>query len=1281
MKKLLSCLPILFISNYLFAQSNACTTPTSIAVNTTCITTNGTLVGATYTTIAGACGAGTPAGNRNDVWYIFTAPATNPLITIAGAVANPRFQVYTNNCTTPVSMYCSNSGSEAVNGLTPGTQYLLRVYSNTNSSAAFTICLVAPAPAPANNTCAAATAITPVTACGAITGQSLFFADATGSPTSTFGTTNDVWYSFTVPASVNTVRIDATGLGGSLNNNNTFIEAFNASSCASVSTATLIGGSSRGGSGGTNTGLSIINLTPGSTYYFRVFTTAGPTSGPSTNWTFSICVSYSTAIPANNDCSGAVTLTPGTTNTAGTVANATASTGIPLGCAAGTPDDDVWYRFTAVRTYATVSVNPGTALNASGAMLQAFSSSNNTCTGTFTSIGCGQDAVNMTGLTIGNTYFIRVYTAGATGTGAIARRYNGPIFNISVTPAVETNVEAGRMREIYQKTNFSSDNMLSDPWEVTYGPDNFLWVTESKGYKLFRMDPNTGAKTTVLDISEGSTFLPLADRTFNAQYNHTINGAQGGFAGLAIHPKFLDAVTPKNYIYVSYIYRYNTTLPGNNGAFFTNSVVRFTYNTGTGKLESPVALCDTLPGSGDHNSQRMIIAPVGGTDYLFYAAGDMGAGQFANQFRIMKAQIPAAYEGKILRFNLESDGDAGLSAWIPNSNPYSSTSAVWSIGIRNNQGFAYDPATNILYGSSHGPYSDDEINIIESGKNYGHPHVIGYASDGNYNGITAGTAPNMTGGAGGSSCPTILNENTYATSTIGASYKDPLFSAYAGATGDVINLWNTTTGGNAAWPSEGWSGLDLYTNKLIPGWKQSLVAAGLKWGRLIRLKLGASGTITLPSNHPTNNAGDTITYFQSTNRYRDLAFAPNGKDLYLIMDRSAATSGPSTGSPIVPACPGCLQKLTFLGYNDDGTGKSTIPASIDVTTAATNFVCNAGTSVTIDNTNNNLWVPITGPDGNILAEIKANGNNLGLVTSSFYQNAGAIRVRNSNRYLDRNITITPTVQPSSAVNIRLYLTAAEYNALDADPLSGVSAIGDLKILKNNDACAAAVASNTTLINPTFTLAHGAGGYMLQGNVNSFSSFYIGSSNITLPLQLIYFTGTLKNNATWLNWETENEKNVSSFVVERGIDGRNFSSIGTVAAIGNTTSKSQYAYTDYDVTKQSSPVVYYRLRMIDIDGSFTYSQVVAISLADITGRVYVFPNPASQKVTVSINAPVNGKVIWKLTDNTGRIVLQNTDLLRQGNNNLQIDVNRLQSGLYYLTVAGAGIDQKVKLQKL
>ena len=149
-----------------------------------------------------------------------------------------------------------------------------------------------------------------------------------------------------------------------------------------------------------------------------------------------------------------------------------------------------------------------------------------------------------------------------------------------------------------------------------------------------------------------------------------------------------------------------------------------------------------------------------------------------------------------------------LSAWIPASNPYNDVapivgkSAVWSIGIRNNQGFAYNPALHILYGSSHGPFSDDEINIIEGFKNYGHPLVIGYASDGNYNGtttpglstsISAGVSFGWTGGsytvdgqaAAAGTCPPIGNETTNM-NTINASaasygsYRDPIFSAYPG---------------------------------------------------------------------------------------------------------------------------------------------------------------------------------------------------------------------------------------------------------------------------------------------------------------------------------------------------------------------------------------------------------------------------------------------------------------------------------------------------------------------
>ncbi len=1123
----------------------------------------------------------------------------------------------------------------------------------------------------ANNTCATATSLGTVNGDCTSTSGDLYLANQTTNPTGSCsgGNRYDVWYRFTVPATSTfvSITVSITSNPASLATNSTFIEVFNTNGTCNL-TSTSLGSCSDISATRRYTG-----LTPGGTYSFRVYVNGNPNAGAG-RYNFNVCVK------SNDNCATATTVAPGTTLDENLYGASNSS--IAVAPCTGTADDDVWYKFTALYSYATINLhNIGSQLASSGARMQLFSGScgslvNEACMGTATTI-------NATGLTAGATYYLRVYSAGNNQTGFNTGNSG---FRLSITPSAPVVVGSGRMKEVYQQQIISAPQVLADPWEVTYGPDNNLWITESKGYRVYRFNPSTGARDTVLDISQGSTFLAAPDQTFNCQFANGAN-AQGGLAGLAIHPKFLDATTPLNYVYVSYIYSQTSS------TVFTNRVVRFTYNTGTGKLESPVSLCDTIPGSSDHNSQRMIIRPMttGGTDYyLFYAAGDMGAGQFGNVNRTQKAQFQNSYEGKILRFNLESDGDAGLSAWIPNSNPFNTIlgvqSAVWAIGIRNNQGFAYDPALNVLYGASHGPFSDDELNVLESGKNYGHPLVIGYAADNNANGTTAGAAPNMSPGHP-SSCPVIVSETTNASDINTAAalqgglgaYMDPLFSAYPNSTAfpSLNSLWNSTSGANAQWPSEGWSGLDLYTHTLVPGWKKSLVAASLKWGRLVRLRLNTAGTQTFP----TNTAADTVSYFGGVNRFRDLAFAPNGKDIYVIMDRSTSTSGPSALNPVVPACAGCLQKYTFLGYADVA-GKSSIPTSIDVTSGTVN-TCNPGTTVTIDASNNTLWVPITGPDGNIMAEINANGQNLGTITSSFYQHSGAIRIKNNARYLDRNITITPQTQPSGAVGIRLYISKAEYDALDLDPASMVSAITDLRILKNNDPCGSAAVAATSSIVPAYAEAHGSQGYMLQASITSFSSFYFGSTALTLPLDLLTFTGSLQtDNTVLLKWKTENEVNTSHFEVERSADGSNFSAIGTVAADNGTSTTHNYSYTDIDAANQQSLILYYRLKMVDANGAYSYSNIISILFNDITGTVIVNPNPVLAAAQVRITAPAPGKIQWKLLDNAGRSVQENFVQVRKGNgNSFTINMDKLAAGVYYLKVTGAGIDRKIKIQKL
>lgn len=870
------------------------------------------------------------------------------------------------------------------------------------------------------------------------------------------------------------------------------------------------------------------------------------------------------------------------------------------------------------------------------------------------------------------------------------------LFLLSITLIVlqvssSAQVVAGRMKEVFIKTDLGQAPSNSGAigsgtdnngyWEVTYLPgDDSLWLTENRTYRVRKMHPTSGTSRVILDLSstaDGGTFTPSSyRRNFLSTFG---TWPQGGMAGLAIHPSYVSNPL-KRFVYISYVKTYNSTAGGQAGVFFTNSIVRFTYNVASGQLESPVVICDTLPGSSDHNSQRLYIAPVGGTDYLFYGQGDMGAGQFGNTARPNKAQNVQSYEGKILRFNLEPDGDVNATdQWIPNDNPFNNVapvtgqSAVWATGIRNNQGFAY--ANGILYGSSHGPFTDDEINIIQPGKNYGHPLVIGYSADNNYNGSRAATATYL---GANTSVPLIGNETTNA-ATIGATYKDPIFSTYAASQATVNNLY-TTNPSNGGWPSEALSGMDIYTNTVIPGWKNSLILTSLKWGRLLRTKLNSAGTAVIPID-----AFDTVSYFGGTNRFRDLAIAPNGRDFYVVMDKGSTSSGPSAANPVVPACKGCIQKYTFIGYSNV-SGTSAIPTTVAIDAGVAN-TCTPGTTVTIDATNNNVWVPITGPNGDIIAEIKANGNNLGVVNSSFFIKTGTVREDNNFKpYSNRNINISLPGNPVinvSGVDVRIYMTTAEYNALrtytnSQGQASGIATSGDLALFKNSDPCTGGIQKSAAKLSTT-VYTHGSLGYAFQANVTSFSTFYVAKNTFTtLPASLISFTGKAQQTNALLNWTVDNQENVSKYAIERSLNNIDFDAIGEVSSDNQTSAK--YNYTDNNAGNVAA-TVYYRLKIIDQNGATKYSNIISVGFGNITENyISAFPNPAKEKTLVVINSTTEEAAQLKIVDNTGRTVKLRTINVMKGRNNFEMNLNDLPAGLYFIDVTGKTITQKIKLIK-
>jgi hypothetical protein len=168
-------------------------------------------------------------------------------------------------------------------------------------------------------------------------------------------------------------------------------------------------------------------------------------------------------------------------------------------------------------------------------------------------------------------------------------------------------------------------------------------------------------------------------------------------------------------------------------------------------------------------------------------------------------------------------------------------------------------------------------------------------------------------------------------------------------------------------------------------------------------------------------------------------------------------------------------------------------------------------------------------------------------------------------------------------------------------------------------------------------------------------------NTALPITLINFTGNLANNIASLQWNTAEELNFKYFAVEKSIDGAVFRALGKVAAKG---SGSTYTYT----TLQQEPLAYYRLKMVDIDGSTTNSQIIRLS-QKAGNDILVYPNPA----TNNINMQVHNAGSMRLYTASGQLVM--TLQMQAGIN--KVDISKLQTGVYYGLINGQSMKIIIK----
>ena len=351
-----------------------------------------------------------------------------------------------------------------------------------------------------------------------------------------------------------------------------------------------------------------------------------------------------------------------------------------------------------------------------------------------------------------------------------------------------------------------------------------------------------------------------------------------------------------------------------------------------------------------------------------------------------------------------------------------------------------------------------------------------------------------------------------------------------------------------------------------------------------------------------------------------------------------------------------------------------------------NGTCTAFPSVTIDNSNNNRWVAIIDNEGNAVAEIKANGNNLGVVTASMFMNNATVREDGNKRlYLDRNLTLTPqTAIPANAtVDIRLYIRKQEFMDMkqavnSVGQPSGLQMMHDLGIYRNDDACSDAVSGNTMPLetNPGIWEAD----YVLSTSTAKLGSFYFfnKAAGGPLPVTNLQFEGHLVNRDAVLNWKTTNEFSTHSFELERSLDGNNFTRIASVNA-SNSQPVETYSQVDTDVFSYGVTAIHYRLKQYYNDGRMAYSAVVTINL-EYKNQVYVFPNPVYDITNLYINIHQSDNIQGRIIDNNGRIIKHLQWNVPAGRNMFPINLFNLAKGMYYLELKGEHTKELLKVIK-
>ncbi|MGN7890072.1 right-handed parallel beta-helix repeat-containing protein [Dyadobacter endophyticus] len=288
-------------------------------------------------------------------------------------------------------------------------------------------------------------------------------------------------------------------------------------------------------------------------------------------------------------------------------------------------------------------------------------------------------------------------------------------------------------------------------------------------------------------------------------------------------------------------------------------------------------------------------------------------------------------------------------------------------------------------------------------------------------------------------------------------------------------------------------------------------------------------------------------------------------------------------------------------------------------------------------------------------------------------------------FLKRHYQITPATNAASATaRVTLYFTQQEFtdfnvgsaiklpvNAEDAENYKANLRIEKRSGTTNDgsglpDSYTGSIATfKPSEANGNVVWNADANRWEVSFDVTGFSGFFVKTIESALPLHLISFTASKEAGSNLLQWSTASEVNTDNFEVQSSVNAKNFGKIAVVSAAGS--GDHQYSYVD---RTNYGGTIYYRLKMSDRDGTFTYSKI--ISLTGDNNFASVYPNPAAVAVTFQVSNALL-KTTATLYDANGRKL--QTMVITTGQQ--QINIRSLASGLYILKFADGTTERFVK----